>query len=152
MLNAQSSKRYKKSCFERNHSKMKAFEIVKISNRQQDKENISSVDRELNENGFYLNKTTKEADFYGLFAFKMNDSHSNLVNSVLYSSNGSIRYMEISVFLYLKRSQCQETQKRKRKIISHSTFNFVDPRDFDKKQKGIIWNIYSFIVEQRIDV
>lgn len=54
---------YRKSCFERNHSKMKAFEIVKVSNRQQDKENISSVDRERNENGFYLNEITKEADF-----------------------------------------------------------------------------------------
>lgn len=44
---------------------MKAFKIVKIPNRQQDKENILSVDqeRELNQNGFYLNKTTKEADF-----------------------------------------------------------------------------------------
>lgn len=30
--NAQPSKWYRKSCFERNHSKMKAFEIVKMSN------------------------------------------------------------------------------------------------------------------------
>lgn len=78
------------------------------------KKNISSVDRELNENGFYLNKTTKEADFYGLFAFKMNDSHSNLVNSVLNSWNGNFSFS-----LFKPKPVSGDTKKKK----NHITFN-----------------------------
>lgn len=137
MPNAQSSKWYRKSCFERNHSKMKAF--VNCENLQQDKENISSVSAESwMKMVFIWIKPHKKADFCGLFAFKMNDSHSNQVNRAFYGSNGTMRPIKISVVLHFKRRQCQETQKREKKIILRSTFNFVDPGDFDKNQNGIV--------------
>lgn len=66
----------------------------------------------------------------------MNDSHSNLVNRVFYGSNGTIWHMKISVFLQFKtKPLSKDTKEEKRKIVLHSTFNVVDPGDFDKKNK-----------------